>query len=303
MNEEDRRLFPPLAMLHSFALVARHGSMSRAAAELGLGQSAVSRQIANLEEWLGTQLFTRSGRRIALNDAGRAYAEGIAPALAQIRRATRNAMFPPSQHVVELATLPSFGMRWLAPRLPQMTARYPDLVVNLVAQSDEFDFAHERFDAAIHVGAADWPDAEHILLFRERVVPVISPRLAHGQIREPRDLLRVPRLVLARRPDAWARWFATIGLAPDDDEAMPRFGHFLMLAQAVAAGAGAALLPTFLIERELANGELIVPFDLPFDEGRSYYFVTPARRPMTRGLSDLKRWITEEVAGQAGGAR
>ena len=88
MSEEDRRTLPPMAMLHSFAAAARHGSFSRAAAEVGLTQSAISRQIAHLEEWLGVSLFDRTGRRVSLNEAGRAYAEEVEAALGAIRRAT-----------------------------------------------------------------------------------------------------------------------------------------------------------------------------------------------------------------------
>lgn len=297
MNEESRRLLPPMAMLHSFAAAARHGNFSRAAIEVGLTQSAVSRQIANLEEWLGRVLFDRTGRRVRLNEAGRAYADEILPALATIRRATGRALNGTEERVVELATLPSFGMRWLAPRLPKLTARHPDLIVNFAARTDEFDFATETFDAAIHFGLPDWPDVTHDLLFREQSIPVVSPAVRDAMnIRRAQDLLRVPLLVQSLRRDAWSRWFALAGVAYTPAHLPASFSHFLMLAQAAAAGAGAALLPSFLIQPELESGALVSPVNLPLESERAYYLVYPPSRLETAALRQLRAWMLDEAA-------
>jgi DNA-binding transcriptional LysR family regulator len=295
MSEEDRRTLPPMAMLHSFAAAARHGSFSRAAAEVGLTQSAISRQIANLEEWLGVSLFDRAGRRVRLNDAGRAYADEVVPALGAIRRATARAMARPSERVIELATLPGFGMRWLAPRLPRLTEQHPDLIVNFAARSDEFDFATEPFDAAIHFGRPDWPGALCDLLFREAAIPVVSPALAEG-LREPRDLAKLPLLVQSNRRDAWARWFALAQVDYVPAGPLPGFSHFLMLAQAAAAGAGAALVPSFLIEPELASGALVRPFGLALPSERAYYLAYPPAKMESSAFRQLRDWMLAEAA-------
>ncbi len=271
-----RKHLPSIPMLLGFVAAARHGSVSKAADETGMTQGAVSRQIAALESWLGGALFDRSGRNIALNSTGQAYLAAIDPALWAIARASRKLMSAPEGRVVELATLPSFGMRWLAPRLSRMSAEHPDLIVNISAQSEEFDFAHERFDLAIHVGKADWPGVEHELLFREFVVPVVSASLLRATpIRSAKDFLKLPLLVQSRRRDAWERWFALAGVPLDKPPVTSSAAHFLMLAQAVLAGGGAALLPTFLIEAELAAGSLVIPLDVPLNEDRSYYLVYP----------------------------
>jgi DNA-binding transcriptional LysR family regulator len=295
MSEEDRRTLPPMAMLHSFAAAARHGSFSRAAVEVGLTQSAISRQIANLEEWLGVSLFDRAGRRVRLNEAGRAYADEVVPALGAIRRATARAMARPSERVIELATLPGFGMRWLAPRLPRLTEQHPDLIVNFAARSDEFDFATEPFDAAIHFGRPDWPGAVCDLLFREAAIPVVSPALAEG-LREPRDLAKLPLLVQSNRRDAWARWFALAQVDYVPAGPLPGFSHFLMLAQAAAAGAGAALVPSFLIEPELASGALVRPFGLALPSERAYYLAYPPAKMESSAFRQLRDWMLAEAA-------
>lgn len=290
-----------MAALHSFSAAARHGSFSKAADEVGLTQSAVSRQIAHLEAWLGLALFDRTGRRVALNPQGQAYAQAVAPALDTIRRATAKALAPPSDRTVNLATLPSFGMRWLAPRLPHLTSRHPDLMVNFAARTDEFDFAQEPFNAAIHFGRPDWPGVRHDLLFRERTIPVLAPSLA-GQhaLKTPADLARVPLLTQSFRQDAWSRWFAMAGVSPAPDvRTGPNFAHFLMLAQAVAAGAGAALIPSFLIEPELASGALVQAFDLPMTGQEAYYLVYPPDQLESPGFRQLRDWIIEESRDEA----
>ena len=295
---ERRRHLPPTSALHTLVTVARTGGFSRAAHELDLTQSAVSRQIAMLEDWLGATLFDRRGRRVALNARGRTYVEAIEPALRALRRATAALVDRPSERVVELAVLPSFGMRWLAPRLARLSERHPDLVVNFAARIDEFDFSDERFDAAIHAGGPIWPGADHTLLFEELMTPVAAPaRLAGRPVQDAADLLAHPLLHQSARPQAWRDWLAAQGVeAGEAALAGPSFAHFLMMAQAAVAGAGVALMPRFLVEDELAGGLLADPLGVTTPSGAAYWLVTPKGRAPTSGLRDLKAWLLEEVA-------
>lgn len=294
MRDDDRRLMPPMAMLQSFAKAAEHGSFSRAADALALTQGAVSRQVAALEAWLGRPLFDRRGRRVSLNADGRDYAAAIAPALADIRRATRRAMDDDGRHALEIATLPSFGMRWLAPRLPGLTARHPDIVINLTARSDEFDLDGEGYDAAIHFGQPDWPDVAHDFLFRETAIPVVGRGLA-GRIVTPADLRGVPLLTLRSRADAWSAWFEGQGMDGSDVTTSATHSQFLLLAQTVVAGGGAALIPRFLIEPELAAGDLIAPFRSSVASDAAYYLVTSRRRTPGPAMVAFKRWLLDEA--------
>ncbi|MCJ8156876.1 transcriptional regulator GcvA [Sphingomonas sp. LaA6.9] len=300
MSDTSRRLLPPMAALHCFAAAARHGSFSRAGEEVGLTQSAVSRQIAHLEDWLQTPLFERKGRRVSLNAEGRDYADAIMPALERIRRATARTLERRPERELSIATLPSFGMRWLAPRLPRLTERHPGLIVNFLARSDEFDFADESFDAAIHFGLPDWPRVEHDLLFREEAIPVTAPALlAEHAIETPADLARLPLLVQSSRRNAWAEWFERAGVAAAAPAVGPSFEHFLMLAQAAAAGAGVALIPSFLIEPELKSGALACPFALPISGEQAYYLVYPPDRMANPIFRHFRDWIVHEATGAA----
>lgn len=295
MNENRRRLLPPMAALHSFAAAARLESFSRAAQELGLTQGAVSRQIAQLEDWLQLLLFDRAGRGVVLTPEGRDYVEAVGPALDRIRRATARAIERRPDHELYIATLPSFGMRWLAPRLPNLTALVPDIVVNFSARSTEFDFDDEEFDAAIHFGQADWRGVNHDLLFREQAVAVMSPDfvVAHG-IKSPDDLARAPLLALTSRRRAWAGWFETCRVSVPAPEPGATFEQFLMLAQAAIAGAGAALIPTFLIMPELTSGALVQPFETAAPDLGAYYLVSPPDRVGSRTFRQFREWILSE---------
>ncbi len=289
-----RDALPPTSALISFEAAVRHGSFSRAGTEIGLTQSAVSRQIALLEDWLKVPLFDRIGRRVRLNEAGRTYAQEMLPALEQIRRAGRR-LSKRRRTALHIATLPSFGMRWLAPRLPQLTALHSDLVIDFAARSEPFDFGEEDFDAAIHFGLPqDWPGVAHDFLFREEAVPVCSPHwLAEHPLSEPADLLRAPLLSQTSRRDAWSRWFAAAGVQPDMLPQGPAFEHFLMLAQASASGMGVALIPSFLIRPELEARTLVIPFPHRLSSEWAYYLVYPETVRGNMAFMRFRSWMLD----------
>lgn len=297
-NEGARRLLPPMGALNSFTAAAKLGSFSRAAERVGLTQSAVSRQVALLEDWVQTPLFDRAGRRVTLNADGLAYAEEVGLALDRIRRATARAMDGQSTNTLDIATLPSFGMRWLAPRLPRLTARHPELVINLAARTFPLQSGDDRLDAAIEFGRPDWPDMAYDLLFRESAIPVCSPEWSRANaICTPRDLLGKTLLFQTSRRQAWDRWFRLAGIDAAPSNPGPTFEHFLMLAQAAAAGAGAALIPSFLIEPELASGALVSPIDLPLTTDDAYYLVYRDAPRRSSTLARFRDWILAEAHG------
>lgn len=296
MNDVSRRLLPPMGSLQCFEAAARAENFSRAGDEVGLTQSAVSRQIALLEDRLQTELFERVGRGVTLTAAGREYLDAITPALARIRQASAAMLERRQDNVLTIATLPSFGMRWLAPRLAKFSARHPDILVNFTARSVPFDLTAAGYDGAVHFGPADWPNADHCLLFREVVVPVAAPSfISERGIREPGDLQKVPLLSQQSRRSAWNDWFKAAGVTLERPVSAPAIEHFLMLAQAAAAGAGIALIPKFLIEPELASGALAIPFDIELTSADAYYFVSADTKP-SPALTAFREWIEEEGA-------
>ena len=299
-----RSFLPPVGSLVAFECAARHESFSRAAEELHLTQSAVSRQIRALEEIVGVALFERVRQRVVLSEAGRAYLADVRRSLGDLGDATRRVMgFAGTRGVLELAVLPTFGTRWLVPRLPRFLARHPDVTIDLAARIEPFDFAEEPFDAAIHVGGPVWAGGVLEHLMDEEVVPVGRPdRLATDRPTTPADLAGLTLLHQSTRPSAWADWFASVGVTTEAAWRGPRFDQFSMVAEAAACGLGAALVPRFLIEEELASGRLEILFPVPLATRSAYYVVHPASKGRSALLEAFEAWIVAEAKTQTSDA-
>lgn len=296
MSGLPRRLVPSLSALQAFETAARHGSFTRAAEELDLTQGAVSRQVAMLEEMLGVPLFERVRQRVTLTAAGSAYAEDVRQALSRIASATLSAMaYRGAGGPLALAILPTFGTRWLIPRLPRFFAAHPEVTIDFATRIRPFDFARDQLDAAIHAGEEPWPGAVMHPLMGETLVPVSSPSLAEElHLHRPADALGAPLLHQATRPLAWSDWFAAQGLATDKARAGPSFEQFAMVAQAAAAGLGLAILPRFLIEEELRSGQLVIVFDRPIESRRGYWLVYPEEKRHRPALVAFRDWLLAE---------
>ncbi len=295
-----RRFLPPTAHLQAFEAAARTGSITTAARELNLTQSAVSRQIKALEDQLEVELFHRERQTIRLTVGGEAYARDIRDALKKISMASLNLRANPFGGTLNLAILPTFGTRWLAPRLPSFLAQHPGITLNLMTRLTMFDFRLEAMDAAIHHGKGDWQGAHTQLLREEYVVPACSPGLlARFAFALPADIRKAPLLHLTTRPDAWERWLR-LNDAPADNVQGMLFDQFATVAQVARAGLGVALLPTFLIEEELKTGQLVRALDLPggaeMKNAEAYYLAWPEDRADHPPLAAFRDWILAETA-------
>lgn len=290
-----RALLPSVSDLLAFEASARHSSFTRAAAELNLTQSAVSRNIRVLEEVMGVPLFKRVRQRVVLTAAGAVYVQDVQRILNDLREATHRAMaFADRSSVLNIAVLPTFAARWLVPRLPQFMAAHPNVTVNFSARLQPFNFSLESFDAAIHYGPPAWPGAVMHHLMDEFMVVVGNPDYLKRQgISDPSHLVNAPLLHLTTRPMAWADWFDAIGLEAATGLKGPRYEQFSLLAQAAAAGLGVALLPRILIEDELASGRLVAPFDVTFKSPNAYYWVVPEEKGSSGVLQHLTQWLIQ----------
>ncbi|MBB4008761.1 LysR family transcriptional regulator [Allorhizobium taibaishanense] len=294
--QSPRRFLPSLQLLSAFEAAARTGSVTAAARELSLTQSAVSRQIKALEEQLGVELFHRERQTIRLTAGGNIYAREIRDALRMISTASLTLKANPFGGTLNLAILPTFGTRWLAPRLPGFLNQHPGITINLVTKLSYFDFRLEPVDAAIHFGLADWQGAEMSLLRSETVVPACSPGLRDTyRFESAHDVRDAPLLHLTTRPDAWERWLRANGAEADQVRGM-LFDQFATAAQAAMAGLGVALLPEFLIQEELASGRLVKAIDRPMQSAEAYYLVWPNERGSHPPLQAFRDWILAETA-------
>jgi DNA-binding transcriptional LysR family regulator len=288
-----RRKIPSTDALIAFEAAARHLSFTRTAEELALTQSAVGRQVAALEEYLGTALFNRFKRRISLTEAGEIYAKRVRENLERIERDTLATMAHRSAGgILELAVIPTFATRWLIPRLPEFYATHDDIVINLTTRAAPFLFKDTPFDAAIHFGDPVWPGSVTKYLFGEETTAVCSPNLLAGRTGlTPRDITSFTLLHQSARPDAWRQWLARAAMHDVDSMKGQRYELFSMLVEAAKAGLGMALVPKFLVAQELKSGELVRPFDLSLPNDKGYYLVYPEKKQCSPLITAFEHWI------------
>ena len=181
-------------------------------------------------------------------------------------------------------------------------ALHPEAMVNFSARTEPFDFAGTPFDAAIHFGTPHWAGAVCEYLMHEETVPVCSPTYRdRNNIHTPQDLTRVVLLQQSTRPTQWAEWFELVGVPTALALRGPQSEHFAMIAQAAVSHLGAALLPRFLIEQELAAGSLVELSDQVLTSTDAYYLVYPEARAQTPLVKAFRDWVVGECAGQRRG--
>lgn len=291
----SRRYLPSMPSLLALEAVDRTGSASAAAAELNLTQGAISRQLQAFEAQIGVALIQRENHRLRLTPAAQDYCREIRRALQALSQASLTLRANPEGGALNLAILPAFGMHWLAPRLADFAARHPEVTVNLSTRLRPFDFANSHFDAAIHYGRQDWPGAAYLPLLQEDLIAVASPALLKAPLQRADDIISYPLLQLESRTGDWGRWLAHHG-QPHQRPAAMLFDQFATMTQAAIHGLGAALLPRFLIESDLASGRLVPAFGPAIQSLGSYYLVWPKDRPERSPLTSFRSWLCGQIA-------
>ncbi|MBH3341389.1 LysR family transcriptional regulator [Pseudomonas mendocina] len=292
-----RRKIPSTAALVAFESAARHQSFTKAAEELSLTQSAICRQIGGLESFLNVELFRRSRRGVVLTEAGVAYSRKVAAQLDAVERDTLALMSNQGTASIELAVVPTFGTQWLLPRLRAFQQLHPEVTVHLTNRTRPFLFADTHFDAAIYYGDAEWSGTQAHFLMHEHLLPVCSPALLGDTPVDAERIAALPLLQQTTRPYAWRQWFAAQGMNVARDMTGPRLELFSMLAQAAQHEMGIALIPPFLIQRELKDGSLVIALDhaVPNND-RAYYLMVPERKAESSALKAFRDWLLGQAA-------
>ena len=273
----------------------------RSAQELVLTQSAVSRQVTLLEDFLGLKLFRRTRHGVALTPAGMDYARQIGQRLDGLERDTLDTMTRQGTggHLT-LAAVPTFATHWLIPRLAQLAQSHPDITVHIDTRTRPFLFADTAFDAALYTGTPEqvrnWPGTRADKLLDEEVVPVCSTQLMAGRAHlTPKALAQLPLLQQSTRPEGWRQWFDAMGVSAPNALGGPRYELFSMLAVAATHHLGVALMPRLLIAGELARGELVVACPKALRGTRGYYLITPDVGPEPEVLTRFRTWVQQEA--------
>jgi len=293
MNPQDR--LPSIAVLRCFEAAAKYQSYTSAAEVLGLTQSAVSRQVKELEEHVGASLFRREGRGVRLTVAGNTLARELTGDLDRLRRTMHHAIAAGSgPKVLAIAAPPTFATRWLVPRLLDFQAIHDELQLVFYSRSCPFDMNAEKIDIAVHFGGWDWPDAQLTPLCPEDLVAVASPTLlAQHPVFEPRDILNLPLLHMSSRPHLWSQFDANNALGETARQGCT-FDQFSLVIEAAVVGMGAAILPTYLIEPELSDGRLVKLAGVNSDTAQSYFVATPMGQTSPLAAA-FTAWLRKQV--------
>lgn len=295
------RKIPPLNPLRTFEVVARTKNLTRAAHELHVGQSAVSKQLSVLEEYLGTKLFRRGQRGITLTVVGEKLAAQIIPAFDQIADATAQATSHSNDNRIRVQTYTTFAAKWLIPRLDEFHQRYPELNVTIINSVDDVDFEKDQVDFSIQLGRGAWQGADVDFLFEDIIEPVCSPGFLHlhaPNTKFPQAVLRTRLLISHYRPKSdWLLWAeknqheAEIASTPTMS-----FSSSVLTWQAAMDDLGVAIGQMPLLNKDLENGKLVAPFNLPVQTGLSFYLLRPKVQREVRKVRLFRDWLLSQAA-------
>ncbi|GGX88560.1 LysR family transcriptional regulator [Massilia dura] len=295
----------PLQSLVLFASAVRHLNFTQVAEEYGTTQPAVSQRIAALEKHLGTALFRRAHRGVALTPEGAALYDSVCDHLAAIQTAVERVRTRKLREVLTVATDFAFANFWLMPRLAAFQELRPELDVRIVTSQNGFDIRGEPVDLAISFGTGHWPGCNAQRLLPEVVVPVCSPALLarHGPA-TAHDVMRMPLLHLESsgpvRWLTWQDWGLGHGVAEAGQGQSLTLGNYPLVIQAAVSGRGVALGWRPLVDDLLRDGQLASPPLPELATPRGYYLVRPHGREAGRALDSLRDWIVAECAQSTG---
>jgi DNA-binding transcriptional LysR family regulator len=300
----NRNALPPLDLLVGFEAAARHLSFTKAGEELYLTQSAVSRQIKDLEDHLGVALFQRRHRALALTPEGQQFYAAAAQVLVTMRAATDQLRRRTGRQAIALTTTHSFAALWLIPRLAGFTRAHPDADVRITADTRVQDLERDGLDIAIRHGPPSLAGPNAVRLFGERVFPVCSPKLLKKKpLREPADLRRHV-LLQYDDPDGrhpwlhWKTWLEVAGIADLRPAGSLSFSGYEQIIPAALAGHGVALGRTPLVRDLLASKELVAPFKSSADPARAYFAIVSRRAEGRPEVRDFLAWLRDTAANE-----
>ena len=289
--------FPPLNALRAFDAAARNSSFTAAGEELHVTHGAVSRQIQQLEDFLGRPVFRRVPRGVQLTAEGRELAVSIRRAFSEIAEAvTLIRVRDEDQRFLTISTLPGLAARWLFPRLHRFQKQHPDYEIRVTTSVELADFRRDGIDLAIRYGRGDWPGVAAHRLFGYERYPVCAPSLLRGPeaLESPHDLARFNLLHDYNRR-YWSTWLKFAGI----DDVDPNQGWVLdeanAVLQAAIAGQGVALTSLPLVEADLKAGRLVKPFDIALPIDVAYYAVCPIESTEDPRVSAARQWLIAEA--------
>lgn len=287
---------PPLNAVRAFEVAARHQSFRAAAEELFVTPGAVSRQIHNLEAFLGTPLFLRGGRKVELTRHGEAYLLDVREGLQRVAHATSTLTARLNEQILRLRLPPICCMRWLMPRLAGFRAEHPEIQVQVATSHEQVAFGQDDADLAVHYGSRIGDGLAGELLFGEVLLPVCSAAFVQDvPVSGPRDLASRVLLHSSRRPEDWPHWFRAVGLPSIRISREIVLDNSIFTCQAAMDGLGIAIAQAAFVTDGLASGRLVTPLRLPLQTENGYHLVYPRERAGQKKIRLFQEWIAREA--------
>ena len=288
-----KSLLPPIHLLKAFTATVRFGSVSRACEALHLTQSAVSKQISELEQITGVLLFERIRKRLSLTPSGLRYEAAIRLVLAQLEAATLELITSgDGGGALHLSTLPTFGAKWLIPRLPEFQAAHPHIALHFVPYVQGYDFHRADLDCSILFGRGQWPGAVAEYLTGREVVLIAPPAPPdEPRLHKAQDIAGFTLLQHVSVPHAWANWCEAHAVSGANPQIGPQLDQYHSLIRAVMAGMGLALVPHCLVKDDIAAGVVSAPLADDYQDEMGYYLCYPESHSHFMPLISFKQWL------------
>jgi LysR family transcriptional regulator of beta-lactamase len=283
----------PLNGLRAFEASARHLSFTKAGLELSVSQTAISHQVKQLEDTLAANLFRRLPRGLALTDEGLALLPDLTDAFDRISTAIDRVRARGTCEVVTVGCVTTFATGWLLQRIDHFRRLFPYVDLRLLTNNNRVDIAGDGLDFALRFGDGSWHGTEAVHLLSAPLSPLCRPDKA-TRLRTPSDLSN-ENLLRSYRAEEWPLWFAVAG-SPCPMIQGPIFDSSVAMADAASHGAGIALVPAAMFDRELKSGRLARPFTAEVAAG-SYWLTWLKSKQLTLGMSAFRDWLLEALRG------
>ena len=291
------RRYPSTTAMQCFETAARHLSFTNAAQEMHMTQSAISKQVAQLEEMLNLSLFYRTPHRISLTPAGKTYYLEVLNILKHIEAATTSLMSnSDNSEVLKIVTHPTFCARWLIPALEGFSQAHPLLNLNIKELAVPFFAEDQNVDVAFMYGDGVWGGMESIKLFDEHTVAVCHPKYLTDKPPCINHIDQYALLQLSSRPSAWYEYFRQQDISIDGTFVGPRFDTFNAIISAALLGYGIALVPIRLVAPELQSGALITVWDYAAKGRGAYYMSYPLSLGNSHKVKVILEWVSAYLA-------
>ncbi|HTV67777.1 MAG TPA: LysR substrate-binding domain-containing protein [Rhizobiaceae bacterium] len=284
--------------LRAIEVAGRLGTLAKAAAEMGITIGAVSQHINKSEKQLGQAVFLRTPHGLTPTPFGAALLKHLEPGFRSIARGVATAQ-EPARTTLRVSTLSVFASKWLVPRLADFQQRNPGINIEIDGNPDLSDLDRSGIDVGLRFGRGVWPGTRSDLLLAQRAFPVCSPGVAR-QLKEPRDLLKVPVVTFGDSLQHWGGWLEPYGLTWEQLMPGPSFTESSMAMDATIAGLGVTLSWQIAAWDALRDGRLVQPFERELVTDFGLWFVTSAERGNDRKIGAFRTWLKHDLEATFG---